>query len=1093
MIPAVFLGLCPSVEELRTHERRICLEPDLNQISSELESFKEFFESCLGSPPWEVQVMWAKRVLARKSFAAIAPTGVGKTVFGLITSLYFANRGWGKSYLIFPTSLLVDQAQDNINKFMSSSGVSVRILSYRSRMNGKEKNSFQSSLKSGDFDILLTTSQYLSANYSLLKDSVGEFSFIFVDDVDSFLKNSRNVDRVLQLMGFTEEEVRKAMRGGEVSRKVEGVLVVSTATGRPGQRANLFRSLLGFEVGILRPELLRNVVDVFTKERSDLKEFAARMGSGFLLFVSSMSQADEALELMESEGLKGEVMLGYDESKIRDFSEGKLDFLVGAAKPYGVLIRGVDLPKRIRYVIFHGVPRFEFSLKEVEEMEDSTLVSLFLTLSKALDEGARKLAMKIRRNPGQEDIRRARSLVEEVLSDDEKLRSLSSTADIVIDRTLNRIMIPDVRTYIQGSGRASRLFPGGITKGASLIWDTDPLLTAFIKRARTQELEPIPLSDVDLDSLREEIDKSRELLSSIRKGYEYAGLLKTALFIVESPNKARTIAKFFGRPSRRVIQGIPAYEVTTGDYVLTVVASGGHVVDLSTRIGYHGVLIEGSDDLKFVPAYTSIRKCNSCGHQFTDFDRCPRCGSDDLRDSRLTIESLRRLSFEASRVIIGTDPDTEGEKIAWDIYQLIKDSSSEIHRAEFHEVTKRAILEALSSLRGINEKMVEAQIVRRIEDRWIGFELSSEIQEKFGRRYLSAGRAQTPVLGWVIERYREHMKRKTITLVRGDDLFLRINEKLGKEGPAKASVRELKIEEEVVKPLPPFTTDTMLSEASRLLKFGAAMTMQLAQFLFEVGLITYHRTDSTRVSDAGLRVASVVLGEDFVPRKWGEGGAHECIRPTKPLSTGDLIEYLREGILAVEGLTKHHLRLYDLIFRRFMASQSKEGKLVKQVVSVRIEDRDIEVSRIIEARGGWIDWYPYHYAVEKRLQEGTYDVVIEHKKIPSVPLYSQSDLISLMKEKGIGRPSTYAALVEKIMQRGYVIERGDRLLPTKLGIQIYEYLINKYPDLISEERTRALERKMDSIEEGISDYQEILNELYDEIREKVLLGKLNQQ
>lgn len=1087
MIPAVFLGLCPSAEGLRTHGREACIGEELRRISSDLEDFKRFFESCLGSPPWDAQLMWAKRALARRSFAAIAPTGVGKTVFGSIASIYFPYRGWGKSYLILPTSLLVDQVYSNLMKYLDSSGTSLKVLSYRSGMNSREKSEFLSSLESGDFDVLVTTSQYLSANYEVLKGAVDRFSFVFVDDVDSFLKNSRNVDKALRLMGFSDEDIKRASRGEGMSSGVDSVLVVSTATGKPGKRAALFRSLLGFEVGTMRPELLRNVIDAFTKSKEDLRSFALEMGSGFLIFIPNMALADEALRLAESAGFKGEVLQGYEEGKVREFSDGKLDFLVGAAKPYGVLVRGVDLPKRIRYVIFYGVPRFELTLEEIEDMRDSSLASLFLTLSKALEDDAKKLAMRIRRNPKDEDLKKARQIIGNLLSDEEKLRSLSSVADVIVDRASRRIVVPDVRTYIQGSGRTSRLFPGGITRGASLLWDRDPLLTVFIKRARAQELDFVPLDEVDLRELRAEIDKSRELLSSMRSGYEYANLLKTVLFIVESPNKARNIAKFFGRPSRRFLDGIPAYEVTTGEYVLTIVATGGHVVDLSTRAGYHGVLVKGKDGRSvFVPVYSSIRRCNSCGNQFTDFDRCPKCGSRDIRDSRSVVENLRKLGFEVSRVIIGTDPDTEGEKIAWDVYQLIRDVSNEIYRAEFHEVTRGAILEALRKLREIDEKMVGAQIVRRIEDRWIGFELSAEVQGKFGRKYLSAGRAQTPVLGWVIERYREHRRKRVVSVIRGEGIFLRVDGRVGEEGHSRLEVKAVRTEEEVVKPPPPFTTDAMLSEANRVLRFGANKIMQLAQFLFEAGLITYHRTDSPRVSDIGLRVASIVLKEEFVPRKWGEGGAHECIRPTKPLSVGDLSDYMREGLIAIEGLTRDHLKLYDLIFRRFIASQSKEGVLVKQVAKVKLGREEFEIVRLVSARGGWLNWYPFHYAIEPELNEGIYDVVVEHRRVPSLPLHTQSSLITLMKERGIGRPSTYANILGKILQRGYVIERGGRLIPMKLGMEVYSFLESNFPDLISEERTRILERKMDSVEEGLSDYQDLLNELYDEIREKVI-------
>ncbi len=1086
MIPAVFRDLCPG-GDLRTHARTPCLEEDVSEVGIEFEDYVRFFRSCLGSPPWEIQRMWARRALAGRSFAAIAPTGVGKTAFGLVTSYYLASKGRGRSYLIFPTSLLVDQAVDTLSRYSEAVGEPLRVLAYRRGMSSRDRREFLEALEAGDFDVLVTTSQYLAKNHERLRQSPGRFSFIFVDDVDSFLKNSRNVDRVLTLMGFTEEDVRRALRGEEVSRRVDSVLIVSTATGRPGSRAALFRRLLGFDVGVLRQELLRNIADIYTRDRDGLRRFLRFMGSGFLLFVPKLEMAGEARSLAEGLGYRVRVLQGYDEGIVEAFKSGELDGLIGAARPYGVLVRGLDLPQRIRYVVFLGVPRFEMTVGDVDEMSDRAVVAILSALAKGLGKEERRFVLKLRRQPTERDLRRARETLKDILSSEERLRELAGAGDLTVIPKEGRVIIPDIRTYIQGSGRSSRLYPGGMTKGASLVWDEEPLLSSFIKRASAYDLEFSPMDEVDLESLRAEIDESRRKYSSLRTGFEMAGLLRTALFIVESPNKARTIARFFGRPARRIVNGVVAYEVTTGDYVLTIMASGGHVVDLSTQGGYHGVLVEGDGRRLYIPIYASIKRCMDCGYQFTDGDRCPRCGSTNIRDSRNNVVSMRRLGFEASRVIIGTDPDTEGEKIAWDIYQLIRDAAEEIYRAEFHEVTKRAILEALRELSGTSEPRVKAQVVRRIEDRWIGFELSYEVQKRFNRRNLSAGRAQTPTLGWIIERYEQHRRKKDVTVISGDDIFIRVEGKVGSPGRSEAILEPLEVIEERVNPLPPFTTDEMIREASRVLKLGAKRVMDVAQSLFEAGLITYHRTDSTRVSDAGLRVAAEVLGDEFVPRRWGEGGAHECIRPTKPLSARELLDYVREGLIAApEGFSRDHIRLYDLIFRRFIASQARESVLAKQRYRLVLDGEEILDERVIDVRGGWATIYPFIYQRRSPVSRGRVQVEVRHLQVPSVPLYSQGDVVALMKERGIGRPSTYATIIDKLLQRRYVLERNNKLIPTKLGIQVHDFLTSEFPDLISEERTRILEEKMAAVEEGKVDYQEVIDELYNEIQEKVV-------
>ncbi len=313
---------------------------------------------------------------------------------------------------------------------------------------------------------------------------------------------------------------------------------------------------------------------------------------------------------------------------------------------------------------------------------------------------------------------------------------------------------------------------------------------------------------------------------------------------------------------------------------------------------------------------------------------CPRCGSTNVRDALENVVAMREIAQEVDEILIATDPpDTEGEKIAWDIRNVLAPYTPNIKRIEFHEVTRPAIMKAIQEARDVNENRVNAQIVRRIEDRWIGFELSQELQRVFESYNLSAGRVQTPVLGWIIERYKEFTESEVYFLGLTLENGLQVTIELGKDGkdvepPEYVIVEEVQLEERELNPAPPYTTDAMLKDASTFLKLSAPETMRLAQDLFELGLITYHRTDSTHVSNTGIEVAKEYitqeLGENyFKPRPWGgEEGAHEAIRPTRPIDTGRLMQLIRDGIIQLSrNLTRNHYRLYDMIFRRFMTSQ----------------------------------------------------------------------------------------------------------------------------------------------------------------------------
>ena len=338
------------------------------------------------------------------------------------------------------------------------------------------------------------------------------------------------------------------------------------------------------------------------------------------------------------------------------------------------------------------------------------------------------------------------------------------------------------------------------------------------------------------------------------------------------------------------------YESVGEGYLACFTASQGHVVDLTTEVGFHGVLV---GDEAFVPVYTEIRNCLKCGSRVTDGEACPSCGGNKFYGKKNVIRALRNLALEFDQVFIATDPDSEGEKIGYDLSVNINPFNNNIKRLELHEITREALREALKSPRDILLPLVEAQVVRRVDDRWVGFELSRRLWNHFGRKTLSAGRVQTPVLGWIVQRAEEAKKRRTVVTLRLDDgsefdLIEPPNQnQLHNLFKDKALTVEIELtarfEQEVLPPAP-YTTDALLKDASLILWMDTSEAMEAAQTLFESGLITYHRTGSTYVSTTGINVAKTYLEENysglFRPRHHGEQGAHECIRPTKPSQDG---------------------------------------------------------------------------------------------------------------------------------------------------------------------------------------------------------------
>lgn len=1253
-----------SVIELLEEQRKIEGLRRERDILKRLREFELLFEMALGSRPWSAQRAWAIRVFKKKSFGVVAPTGVGKTVFGLIMSIYLSH--WGKAYVVLPTSPLVIQAEEKLSAFvegirgkletyMERGEISEeireyiargpRLLVFHSKLRPKERREKIGLLERGEFDILITTSRFMLKNAEIIGKN--KFHFMFIDDVDSVLRSGKSVDTVLRLLGLSDEDIVNAQsiintiialqaeverknkelaslsskRGSERRRNTEAlweelrglygkieseqnrlreirnrlqtILVVSTATGRPrGPRVLLFRELLGFQPGS-RPELLRNIVDVSLRsdeERvtEDVIRVVKRLGTGGLVYVPVDKGVAYALELTERlrrAGIRAEAFYHKSPESLTRFLNRDIDVLVGVAIYYGVMVRGLDYPDRIRYAVFAGFPRFKFSAK-FEEPHPLNVYRVLEILSDLAPQPyareASQLMIPIRRflrraSPGMLQVLAARlrsgapperdierdflssiDFIRRALSDDEVLNALKKSKEVIVKEEggVRYIYIPDLMTYIQASGRTSRLYVGGLTKGLSVVViDDERLFAQAVRRLRMifdgmrwEEFESLESSG-DLKRILREIDRDRRNVRKAMRG-EYrpkrrVDLIRTYLMVVESPNKARTISRFFGRPSIRILgDGLRSYEVSLGDVYLIVVASGGHVYDLATSgwdrslgqewlggaVVLHGVIVR--DSREFIPIYTSIRTCRVCGAQVVDpsADHCPRCGSREFLEKKSVVEHLRELAFESDAVLIATDPDTEGEKIGWDIAALLRPYAREIKRVEFHEVTRRAILDALREWRDLNERQVEAQLVRRIEDRWIGFTLSPILWRDFwlndycrrereraqrrGRgdleaecsqenRKLSAGRVQTPVLGWIIDRYNSSLssekRRYVISLENGDKIELWEDElpedieDILRKGE-RVIIREIKRETEEVFPLPPYTTDTMIYDASKFLKFSAAYTMSLAQDLFELGLITYHRTDSTRVSDTGIEVAKEYLQSEspelFTPRTWatGQGGAHEAIRPVRPIDEDLLRRMVETGeIELARPLTKAHYMLYGLIFKRFIASQCERAEVVVQEIEVILPEKSPIRKRyyIGYKTKGFATYYPYHLLLRREgFVEGEHRIKefkVERRK--TVFPYSQGEIVSEMKRRGIGRPSTYAAIVSKLLSRNYVYSRRrtGTLAPTPLGERVYSYLIRNFKDLVSEERTKELEMKMDMVSEGKGSYIDILRSLYEEI------------
>lgn len=859
------------------------------------------------------------------------------------------------------------------------------------------------------------------------------------------------------------------------------------------------------------------------------------LGPGGLVFVSQMGGRTQALELLkrlEEAGVKAAKALTTSRRAVRLMREGKVDVIVGMASRYGKIVRGLDMPERIWYTVFLGVPGRRIGLLHALQ-SPRRLVSALLYMDEHGDKEAGMTAKKILKllnvvgsdalvqsalagkieatGPLAELVSlvsewslRAKRFFQEHVPPGQTIRVGGYTISNMGGKLFHES--PDLPTYIQGSGRASRLYKMVMTKGLSIVIDDSPerigVLSDRMKFYTTSIL--IPFEEVDLEKVYKEAKASR-------RGEGRRVSVESVLFVVESPTKARTIAWFWGRPARRRLGRLVVYETAVSDpesgkvYLISITSTKGHILDLASDedLGIYGVLRGENGEYK--PVYASIKRCLRCGTVFVNTTGvCPRCGEDSaILDSWDRLTRIARLAYDAERVIIATDPDTEGEKIAYDVYLMVKPYNKNIERAEFHEVTPTAILEALRNPRGISLRLVHAQLFRRILDRWIGFTLSQHLWDVYGKRWYGAGRVQTPVLGWIIDRYKEWKESLGyIAYARMLEGKIRarfytkekeIADKLRRAESHVVKVKEASHRVEDKNPPPPYTTDALLYDASVKLGLQAEFAMKLLQELFEMGLITYHRTDSTRISGAGIGVAKAYLSKkgmlnEFYPRQWGSGGAHEAIRPTRPIDSEELARMASDGSLPIQGfLTYWHLRMYDLIFRRFIASQMKPSK-------ARITRLKLELDGLLETEMELMTWWnggflkavkgePPEETVRIDLGQ-TYNAEVIVIRSGLVPLYRSGDLVILMKKHGIGRPSTYASAIVANKRHGYVIESKKRryLIPTKSGMTVYSHLVQNFPELVSLETSRHMERTMELIEAGSLDPDRAIKSLEEMIR-----------
>ena len=559
---------------------------------------------------------------------------------------------------------------------------------------------------------------------------------------------------------------------------------------------------------------------------------------------------------------------------------------------------------------------------------------------------------------------------------------------------------------------------------------------------------------------------------------------KTDLVIVESPSKAKTIGKYLG----------PGYEVK---------ASMGHVRDLpKSKIG---VDIEQG----FVPDYQPIK------------------GKEDV------IADLKKAAKKSGKVYLATDPDREGEAISWHLKELLNLPDDKTYRVTFNEITKNVVNQSIAAPRAIDQNLVNAQQARRVLDRIVGYQLSPLLWRKI-RRGLSAGRVQSVATRLVVEReeeisafqpqeywtieanlarispnqgsfqaqfYGREKKMELHTKEEAEDIIAQVQQ-------GSFAVSKVKRQEKSRQPAPPFTTSTLQQEASRKLNMTPARTMAIAQQLYEgvdisgegtVGLITYMRTDSLRLSEEALAAAKGFIqqryGAEYYPAqtrhfkaKGNAQDAHEAIRPSDVNLVPDEIK---------KDLTGEQYRLYKLIWSRFLACQMAPALYDSLSIEVENSGYTFRASHSSLKFSGFTAVYEEGKDEEEEekssplpdLKEGeglNCQGLKQDQHFTQPPArYSEASLIRALEEKGIGRPSTYAPTISTILNRMYVVKEGRALRPTALGKTVTSMMEDNFADIVDYGFTAQMEAELDKVEEGSADWKQVLGEFYQDFDQEM--------
>lgn len=552
------------------------------------------------------------------------------------------------------------------------------------------------------------------------------------------------------------------------------------------------------------------------------------------------------------------------------------------------------------------------------------------------------------------------------------------------------------------------------------------------------------------------------------------------LVIVESPAKAKTIGKYLGK-----------------NYI--VEASMGHVRDLpKSKLG---VDIENN----YEPKYITIR------------------GKGEL------IDKLRKAAKKSDKVYLATDPDREGEAISWHLANILKISEDETCRIVFNEVTKSAVKASIKEARKINIDLVDAQQARRVLDRLVGYEISPILWKnvKWG---LSAGRVQSAALKLICDREKEikefipkeywsvdcvlkkerkkfpirlsTYKNKKIDILNEDDC----NKIIEDLNNGVFIVNSIKNGKKVRNPLPPFTTSTLQQDANKKLNFNTKRTMSIAQVLYEgveikgygtVGLITYMRTDSVRISeeaqDKAKEFIKEMYGKEYIPEstriykgKKNIQDAHEAIRPT-------YIEITPE--IAKENLSSEQYKLYSLIWKRFLASQMASCNLNTNSIDILNGDYKFKASGSVIDFDGFMKIYEYTNEDDENIV--TIPTLEENEQLKTAslegnqhftqpaPRYTEASFVKLLEEKGIGRPSTYVPTITTILGRNYVVREKKTLIPTELGEIVNNILSEYFKQIVDVDFTADMERKLDDVEIGNENWREIVSEFFSPLQEAI--------